>query len=125
GKRDSNTVSRAFSADVGIRRRPGALPQAGGKSAPLALCKQNPRILRCVSSNWRLPSHQVRRLMIKGFSDTVRDAANESILHNLLPAVSILFLCGGPCCAANTGDRINSERIAIADSDCLFGADTL
>ena len=62
-------------------------------------------------------------LMIEIRSDKVRDAdAKESILRNFLPAVSILFLCGGSCCATNAA-RIKSKWIAICDSANVFATD--
>ena len=64
--------------------------------------------------------------MIETLLTKFRDAqTKESILRNLFTAASILFLCGGSVCSANTGDRYKSERIAVADPACVFTTDAL
>jgi hypothetical protein len=61
--------------------------------------------------------------MIETLLTKFRDAqTKESLLHNLLPAASILFFCGGSVCTTNTG-WIKSERVAVTNAACLFAKD--
>src|SRR5436190_3278031 len=60
------------------------------------------------------------------FSDRVRDAPIEKWLLRHVPCVFIAVrLAGTALGTTNTGGRIKSERIAIADSACVFDADTV
>ena len=64
--------------------------------------------------------------MITGFSDTVRDASIEKRVLRALFCVFIAVCLGGTALrATNTRGRIKSERIAIADSACVFAADVV
>lgn len=63
--------------------------------------------------------------MIESFSDTVRDAPIEKrFLVDVRPVVIAIRLPARALGAANTC-RIKSERIAFADSACVFDTDTV
>ena len=65
-----------------------------------------------------------RRLMIRSFSDTVRDAPIEKrSLVDVRFVVVAIRLRARALRATNTGGRIKFEWIAIADSPCVFAAD--
>src|SRR5262249_28733560 len=59
-------------------------------------------------------------------SDRVRDASIEKpVLRDMFRLFITVCLGGTPFGTTNTGGRIESERIAIDDSGCLFAADAL
>src|SRR5262249_51056783 len=75
---------------------------------------------------WSGVRNSFQRLMITGFADRVRDARIERrIACEISSDLVIACLCGADFCATNTGSCIQSERIAIADSACVFAANTL
>ena len=63
--------------------------------------------------------------MIEGSSDKVWDAwIAKSFSRNLFSLAFIVFLRSASLCAANVSGKHDSERVAIADTRCLFAADT-
>ena len=64
--------------------------------------------------------------MIEDSSEKVRDDWIAKSFSRNRPSLAFLVsLRSASDCATNTGGRIKSERIAIADAACVFAADTV